>query len=79
MEIVAIKSIQYSGQRKVNINDEDMQVETFSIVFDDKGVDKLAIVACKPEHGKTVGKALLKRLAPLRFKEIDKPVIKRGI
>ena len=66
---VTIKSINPTGPATFKTPDGSIQLETYTLILDDDGVEKATVVACKPEHNKAVGKALLKRLVPLRMEK----------
>lgn len=72
MDIVTVKSIHATGLNETDTIIGKLKVETFTIIFDDHGTEKVAVVACKPEFKETVEKALLHRLMPLKFKEEEK-------
>ena len=67
MDIVKLEAIQPTGKATVQVGSkETVELETYTLIFDDNGTKKAAVVGCKPEHNKAVGKALLKRIYPLR-------------
>ena len=72
MTSVTIKSINPTGPATFKTPDGSIQLETYTLILDDDGVEKATVVACKPEHNREVGKALLKRLVPLRMDEKKK-------
>jgi len=67
MDIVKLEAIQPTGKATVQVGSkETVELETYTLIFDDNGTKKAAVVGCRPEHNKAVGKALLKRIYPLR-------------
>lgn len=73
MDIVKLEAIQPTGKAKIQVGPrETVELDTYTFIFDDNGTKKAAVVGCKPEHNKAVGKALLKRLVPLRMNEEKK-------
>jgi hypothetical protein len=71
MDIVKLEAIQPTGKAMIQVGSkETVELETYTLIFDDNGTKKAAVVGCKPEHNKAVGKALLKRIYPLK-KELE--------
>lgn len=67
MEIVQLKAIHPTGIAKIQVGPkETVELDTYTFIFDDNGTKKAAVVGCRPEHNKAVGKTLLKRIYPLR-------------
>jgi hypothetical protein len=67
LDIVKLEAIQPTGKAKIQVGPrETVELDTYTFIFDDNGTKKAAVVGCKPEHNKAVGKALLKRIYPLR-------------
>jgi len=71
MDIVKLEAVQPTGKKKIQVGPrETVELETYTLIFDDNGTKKAAVVGCRPEHNKAVGKALLKRIYPLK-KELE--------
>ena len=71
MDIVKLEAVQPTGKKKIQVGPkETVELETYTLIFDDNGTKKAAVVGCKSEHNKAVGKALLKRIYPLK-KELE--------
>lgn len=67
MNIVKLKAIQPTGRAKIQVDGEFKELDTYTLIFEENdGTKKAAVVGCLPEHNKAVGKALLKRIYPLR-------------
>lgn len=70
MNILTIKAIHPSGLREMVVDGvHKVMLQTYTLILDDGGTEKATVVACRPEHNKAVGKALLKRLVPLKMDE----------
>ena len=67
MDIVKLKAVQPTGKAKIQMDTGLIELDTYTLIFEENdGAEKAAVVGCKPEHNKAVGKALLKRIYPLR-------------
>jgi len=67
MDIVKLKAVQPTGRAKIQMGTSLVELDTYTLIFEENdGKEKAAVVGCKPEHNKAVGKALLKRIYPLR-------------
>lgn len=73
MESVRITHCDNLNQAKINVNGTERLMEVFALVVDDKGTQKMALLACEVYYKESVTKAL-KRLFPLKFDEMPAPV-----
>jgi hypothetical protein len=73
MEPVRVTHFDHLNQAKINVNGTERLMEVFALVVDDKGTQKMALLACEPWYKETVQKTL-KRLFPLKFDEMPAPV-----
>ena len=67
MDILKMKAIQHTGKAPVTIKGITYTMDTFAILLDDNGTDKLTIVACKPEYKDGVEKVFMRRVFPLGY------------